>query len=167
MFESGYTTQTYYVRVYSPDYASGYYYVIDLDGTSTSSLESKFYLKDHLGSIRAIVDDAGNHEESFDYYPFGLEMPGRSSNSANPADNYKFTGHEFDEEAGLDMYHMNARTMDPVTGRFLQIDPLHDQGGQNGWTPYHYTLNNPLNRIDPTGLLSTHTDEEWNDHINN
>lgn len=79
-------------------------------------------------------------------------MPGRSSNSANPNDNYKFTGYELDDEAGLDIYHANARGYDLVTGRFNQIDPLADQYPH--LSPYSYVANNPLIYIDPTG-------EEW------
>ena len=124
--------------------------------------ERRYFLKDHLGSVRTTVDRNGNIVGRDDYYPFGLAMPGRSSNSSNPNDDYKFTGYELDDEAGLTVYHANARGYDPVLGRFNQVDPFFDRGGQNGWAPYHYTLNNPINRIDPTGLLSTHTDEDGN-----
>ena len=86
-----------------------------------------------------------------DYYPFGLTMPSRSSNTANPNDNYKFTGYENDDEGGLDLYHANARGYDPVLGRFMQIDPM---ASERAWlTPYNYVQNNPLIRIDPTGML--------------
>ena len=34
-----------------------------------------YYLKDHLGSIRAVIDSAGNVCERNDYYPFGLCSP--------------------------------------------------------------------------------------------
>jgi len=78
-------------------------------------------------------------------------MPGRSSNSANPNDNYKFTGHERDDEAGINLYHANARGYDPVLGRFLQIDPLFDHPNQVGLSPYNYSWNNPINLSDPTG----------------
>jgi len=77
-------------------------------------------------------------------------MPGRSSNSANPNDDYKFTGHERDDEAGLTLDYMNARNYDPILGRFLQIDPLVDQF--HAWNPYHYVYNNPLGFTDPTGM---------------
>ena len=76
-------------------------------------------------------------------------MPGRSSNSANPTDNYKFTGHERDTEANLTLDYMMARNYDPIIGRFLQIDPMYEV--YPGWSPYTYTLNNPLLYIDPTG----------------
>lgn len=85
-----------------------------------------------------------------DYYAFGLTMPGRSSNTGNPNDNYKFTGHERDDEAGLTVYHMNARGMDPVLGRMMQIDPLADMFP--GISTYAYGMNNPMKFTDPTGM---------------
>ena len=63
--------------------------------------ERRYFLKDHLGSVRTTVDRNGNVVGRDDYYPFGLAMPGRSLNSANPNDHYKFTGYELDDEAGL------------------------------------------------------------------
>ena len=112
----------------------------------------RYFLKDHLGSVRTTVDRNGNVVGRDDYYPFGLAMPGRSSNTANPNDDYKFTGYEKDDEARLTMYHANARDYDPVLGRFMQIDPLADQFP--AWNPYHYVHNNPLNLTDPTGMAA-------------
>ena len=86
-----------------------------------------------------------------DYYPFGLAMPGRSSNSANPNDDYKFTGYELDDEARLTMYHANARGYDPVLGRFMQVDPL--AALMPAWSPYSFVFNNPLSFIDPDGRI--------------
>src|SRR5690606_33916777 len=37
-----------------------------------------FYLTDHLGSTRAVFTSAGVVQEVYDYYPFGLVMPGRT-----------------------------------------------------------------------------------------
>lgn len=84
-----------------------------------------------------------------DYYPFGLTMPGRSANTANPNDNYKFTGYENDDEGGLDLYHANARGYDPVLGRFMQVDPMSHL--YPGISTYAYVVNNPLIFVDPTG----------------
>lgn len=110
----------------------------------------RYFIADHLGSVRATVDDKGEVVGYDDFYPFGKVMPGRSSNSSNPNDLYKFTGHERDEEAGLTLDYMNARNYDPIIGRFLQIDPLSDQFP--AWNPYHYVYNNPLGFTDPTGM---------------
>jgi len=108
-----------------------------------------YYLTDHLGSVRATVNAAGTLIGWDDYYPFGMVMPGRSFNSANPNDLYKFTGHERDREAGLEIDFMNARTYDSEIGRFLQRDPLAHM--YPGVSPYVYALNNPLIFIDPDG----------------
>ena len=109
----------------------------------------KYFVKDHLGSVRTTVNRDGNVLGYDDYYPFGLAMPDRSNNTANPNDDYKFTGHERDEEADLMLDYMMARNYDPIIGRFLQIDPLAHE--YPGLSPYNYVNNNPLNFIDPDG----------------
>ena len=111
----------------------------------------KYFIKDHLGSVRTTVNRDGNVLGHDDYYPFGLAMPGRSSNSANPNDNYKYIGEELDDDAGINLMNLNARNYDPVTGRFLQIDPLFDHPNQIGLSPYNYSWNDPVNLSDPTG----------------
>ena len=113
--------------------------------------ERRYFLKDHLGSVRTTVDRNGNIVGRDDYYPFGLAMPWRSSNSSNPNDDYKFTGYELDDEAGLTVYHAGARGYDPVLGRFMQIDPKHDHPALIGLSPYNYALNNPMKYNDPDG----------------
>jgi RHS repeat-associated protein len=105
-----------------------------------------YYLKDHLGSVRTTVNTSGTAVAYEDFYPFGKRMPGRSSGSTG---DYKFTGHERDEEAGLTLDYMMARNYDPEIGRFLQIDPL-----QEFSSPYTYVGNNPLGYTDPTGMSS-------------
>ncbi len=105
-----------------------------------------YYITDHLGSTRAVVDQAGAVKENRDYYPFGLEMPDRSSTSDYP---YKYTGHERDKETGINLDYMLARGYDPVTGRFLQIDPYARL--YPNLSPYTYALNNPILYNDPTG----------------
>jgi hypothetical protein len=49
---------------------------------------------------------------------------------------------------GTGLYYFNARYMDPEIGRFISRDPAMD--GANWWV---YCRNNPLNRIDPAGLV--------------
>jgi len=111
----------------------------------------RYFVKDHLGSIRTTVDESGTAIGYDDYYPFGKVIAGRSNNTSNPNDNYKFTGQERDTEAGLMLDYMNARTYDPILGRFNQVDPLFDDPAQAGLSPYNYSWNNPTNLTDPTG----------------
>lgn len=123
--------------------------------------QRRYFLKDHLGTIRTTVDQSGNVDGYDDYYPFGLVMGGRSNNTSNPDDLYKFTGHERDDEAGLDLDYMMARNYDPVIGRFMQIDPMLQYS-----SPYTYVGNNPLLLTDPTGMLGDYFTEEG-EHVGN
>ncbi len=142
------TPGTYYIRLEALQGISDYYY-LKLSAQSSSEYATRYFLKDHLGSTRAIVDEVGTHLDSYDYYPFGLEMPGRVSTSGTQIDPYKYTGHERDEETGINLDYMLARGYDPAIGRFLQVDPLAHI--YQNYTPYHYVLNNPITNIDPTG----------------
>ncbi len=45
---------------------------------------------------------------------------------------------------------MGARQYDPLSGRFLSVDPLFEQFPDK--TPYHYCNNNPISFKDPSGL---------------
>jgi len=61
--------------------------------------------------------------------------------------NYAFNAKELDEENN--MYYYSARYYAPPT--FISRDPLMDE---KPWlTPYHYCSNNPVNKVDPTGML--------------
>jgi RHS repeat-associated protein len=79
-----------------------------------------------------------------DYKPFGEAGVNGKSTVVN---NFRFAGQYYDEETGL---HYNwHRYYDPKNGRYLTPDPIGLLGGIN---PYVYTLNNPINAIDPFGL---------------
>ncbi len=131
-----------------------------------------YYLKDHppvggqaLGSVRFTIDEDGEVIGYDDYYPFGLQMPERSWNQANPFDDQKFTGHFLEsacrrqsgrQEGSLGLYHAQARApvrssggYDPVTGRFLGIDAM--RGMYPGISSYLYVANNPVIYMDPDG----------------
>ena len=43
------------------------------------------------------------------------------------------------------------RTFDYITGRWWQVDPKADEGGQESWSTYHYSFNNPIRYNDPNG----------------
>jgi RHS repeat-associated protein len=58
---------------------------------------------------------------------------------------------EFNDGNGLELYDFNARTYDQQVGRFIQIDPLGEEGDQEGLTTYQFGLDNPVRYDDPDG----------------
>jgi RHS repeat-associated protein len=125
---------------------NGYLYVY----VSNQSDQDVFF--DNLQVVHA----RGPLLEETHYYPFGLTMAGISSKAAGKLENrFKYNGNklesgEWSDGSGLEMYDFNARTYDQQIGRFMQIDPeLED--GQEGLTPYHFGLNNPILHNDPDG----------------
>ncbi|MXZ75572.1 MAG: hypothetical protein F4207_11080 [Gemmatimonadetes bacterium] len=107
---------------------------------------ASYYLADHLGSTRSLVDGEGNVTASYDYWPYGKML----ASSGTGATHFRFTGHERDAESGLD--YMLARSYAYDVGRFLRPDPM--QFVYPGLSPYAYAANNPLKYVDPDGELA-------------
>jgi len=85
-----------------------------------------------------------------DYYPFGMQIPGLSTQSYKYQYNqnrYKYNGIEYDTAFGLDEYEAHYRDLDPQIGRWWQIDPKPDYGE----SPYSSMGNNPILHNDPLG----------------
>lgn len=113
--------------------------------------ETRHFHVDHLGSVRQVTDGNGNEVERHNYYPFGEEATSSSS-----LERMRFTGHERDlgSAAGADdLDYMHARYCSPRTSRFHSPDPIVNPapGTPQRWNRYAYTLNNPVNFVDPDG----------------
>jgi RHS repeat-associated protein len=116
---------------------------------SGSNYNHYYYLKDHLGNHRIVMDASGNVVQVNNYYPSGATMadyPRRTDQGIQP---YKFGGKELDRSNGLDFYDFEARSFDPALMRFTMMDPLAEK--YYGISPYVYCLNNPMRYIDPDG----------------
>ncbi|MCB0728863.1 MAG: RHS repeat-associated core domain-containing protein [Ignavibacteriae bacterium] len=112
------------------------FYGLDMIGKLKND-ELHFYLKDHLGSIRAVVQD-DKILSSQDYDAWGYILEGRTYQSEEGK--FKFTGKERDEESFYDYF--GARYYDARIGRWGSEDPL---GRKNiSQSPYNYVFNNPL-----------------------
>lgn len=105
-----------------------------------------FYHPDHLGTSTFLTDANGNPYQFFLNLPFGETMAEQlpSSSYTSP---YKFNGKELDGKTGL--YYYGARYYDPKGSIWLSIDPLAEKFP--GYSPYNYTMNNPINMVDPDG----------------
>ena len=122
-----------------------YVYVDGIDHAVLLRRNGTLYalITDHLGSVVAILNSAGNLVQSYDYTPFG-----RTTATGTDVGNVLgFTGREYDPASGL--YYYRNRWYSPDLGRFLEPDPI----GLAGWDVnlYRYVGNSPINATDPTG----------------
>ena len=138
----------------------GGYVSLNENGTPTSW---NYYITDHLGSTRKVVDSNNNVKETINYYPFGSEM--RMQDPAQMAGEtwqpYRFTSKELDNQNGLNWYDFGARWFD-IAGvpMWTSVDPLAEK--YYNVSPYAYCNNNPVMFIDPDGrdYWSTNNKEE-------
>ena len=105
-----------------------------------------WYLTDHLGSVRDVVNDNGVILDHIDYNAFGAV-----TNETNPAkgDRFGWTGGIRDGETGLSFF--DHRYYNPQTGEWTTKDPSSFRAGDANL--YRYVGNNVTNATDPTGLL--------------
>ena len=103
-----------------------------------------YYLQDHQGNNRVVIDQNGTVEEVNHYYPFGGVFA--NSTSVQP---YKYNGKELDTKKGLNWYDYGARHYDAAIGRFATVDPMAEK--LYGWAPYAYCYDNPIKHVDKDG----------------
>ena len=113
---------------------------INLTGTQ----QYHYYLKDHQGNNRVVINRSGTVEETNHYYPFGGVF-GTTGNTQP----YKYNGKEFDTKKGLNWYDYGARHYDAALGRFTTNDRFAEK--YYSMSPYQYGANNPVNNIDVNG----------------
>jgi RHS repeat-associated protein len=101
---------------------------------------------DHLGSPRLVVDVAtGQIAQELAYDVFGRVLV-----DTNPGfQPFGFAGGLYDPDTGL--VRFGARDYDAETGRWTSKDPIGFGGGDTNF--YGYVLSDPVNLVDPSGLL--------------
>ena len=124
--------------------------VIRLNDNGTQ--EVNYFLTDHLGSVRVIVDGAGTVKERNDYYPFGARHV--RSDYAQSTNRWKYNGKELQTTGELGYLDYGARMYDTGLGRWFCADPLSESTISQ--TPYHFCANDPLNLTDPDGMYADH-----------
>lgn len=135
--------------------------------TRANEGSSVFVTADHLGTPRVITRHDGGIEARRDFLPFGEEIfqgVGHRTGSTGypqtpPETGTGFAGFHEDPESGF--AHSDARKYDGSAGRFTSVDPMlesADAEDPRTLNRYSYTLNDPVNLVDPTGLAPV---DDW------
>jgi RHS repeat-associated protein len=113
---------------------------IDSSGT-------RYHMRDHL-SVRMTTDAGGSKIGEQGHFPFG-----ESWYSANATTKWVFTGYERDPESAND--YAQARVYVNRNGRFASPDPLSGAPAfPQSLNRYAYAANDPVNLIDPSGMMT-------------
>ena len=107
-----------------------------------------YYMTDHLGNNRVVVNASGTVTQRNHYYPFGTAFAENTVDEQKKQP-YKYNGKELDQIHGLNLYDYSARYYESAVGRFTTVDPHAEN--YYSWSPYMYCANNPILNIDPTG----------------
>jgi len=117
----------------------------------------RWYVKDHLGSVRAVVDGStGGLLAVTDYEAYGKDTANATASSylsAAPAgETFRdhFTGKEDQgPDFGTAYTDFGARQYSPALRRWLVPDPLSEK--YYGVSPYAYCAGDPVNMVDEDG----------------
>jgi RHS repeat-associated protein len=102
-----------------------------------------FYTRDHLGSVREMIDSTGAIRARYDHDPYGY----RTKLSGDLDASFAYTGHYFHQPSGLNV--ALHRAYDVSNGRWINRDPIGELAGIN---LYAYVRNDPMRFVDPLGL---------------
>ena len=119
-------------------------------GTVDAETEVRYFLTDHLGSVRVVATDQNNVLERNDYYPFGKRWDSASLPISDNRD--RFNGKEDQVFIGDCLADYGAQMYDRERGRWLTQDPKAENFINS--SQYCFCGNNPISRIDING-------EDW------
>lgn len=120
--------------------------VVANNGAISANGDKRYYLKDLIGSVRAVVDQTGDTKENRDYGPWGILLDERQYVEGAETTE-KFSGKELDEQTGW--FHFGQRDLMAILGRWPSPDRFAEK--YPSMSPYSYAANDPVRLIDVNG----------------
>ena len=125
---------------------------VEFDGgrfiKTSGGLEARYFVTDHLGSVRAVRTSSGEVVEQNDYYPFGLRWA--DSGSSVSDNRYRYNGKEDLSFLKIPYTDFGFRQFDPKFRLgWNGADPLAEK--YFPVSPYAFCAGNPVNLIDLEG----------------
>ena len=111
-----------------------------------NSYTVQYHITDHLGSVRAVLNQSMTVLEQNDYYPFGLRHPNTALKTT--ANRYRYNGKE--EITSTNTSDYDARQYSAEFCQWMQVDPLSEKFYST--SQYGFCAGNPLRFVDPDGL---------------
>ena len=115
--------------------------------TTGNATGVRYFLTDHLGSVRVVATDKDNVLERNDYQPFGKRWDSASQPISDNRD--RFNGKEDQAFVGLPFSDYGTRMYDSERMRWLTQDPLMEKYYSIG--QYNYCAGNPIRFSDKKG----------------
>ena len=112
---------------------------------TATGVEARYFVTDHLGSVRAVVNDEGEVQERNDYYPFGS----RWDDGLLSDNRYRYNGKEAQAFLNNPYLDYGARQYDSDGAVWLGKDPLSEK--YYPISPYVFCVNNPIKYMDVDG----------------
>lgn len=130
----------------------------DADSNSGNGLEERLWAQqDANWNVVALLSSSGsiNERDAYDAYGSAAILSANWSNLSNSAQEWRYfhQGGRFDDICSSMTFRW--RDYSPQKGRWLQNDPAGYRAGDANL--YRYVANNPLNQIDPSGLIAFFT----------
>ncbi len=122
----------------------------EIPGSPTTA----YYHMDGNGNVTMLIYANQIVAAKYLYGPFGETLS--LSGPLAPFNTYRFASKEWNDRGGI--YYFGRRYYDPILIRFLNRDPIAEQGGLN---LYAYLGNNPINLIDILGLCPPSLWDQW------
>jgi RHS repeat-associated protein len=112
-----------------------------------------YFIRDHLGSVRVLVDSSASIAEQYDYSPYGEFTIKDASNAplsqSAVGNRFTFTGRELDNQ--INLYYYRQRYYSPIFMKFLSSSVYSKDLEES----YAYAGNSPIGLKDPFGLMKT------------